>query len=129
MKPDIIQGKVLLTGKGFIEIEGYGKVNLDENYKIYKIYGELSMEPSSSILVGYDNTDFVVSGGKISAVLIKESIKAENIRVLLKTTGFGSIHHDKVELTCSSDYIISDNESEIIHKAGETVVIEPGSEL
>ena len=32
------------------------------NYKIYKIYGDLSMEKTNSILVGYDTTDFVVSG-------------------------------------------------------------------
>jgi stage II sporulation protein D len=93
VKPDMIQGKVLQTGDDFIEIEGYGKVPLDDGYKIYKIYGELTLEPTSSILVGYKTTDFVVSNGKISAALITEEIKAENIRVLLKTTDFSSIYH------------------------------------
>ena len=88
----------MLSGDDFIEIEGYGRIPLEDNYKIYKIYGELSMERTNSILVGYDTTDFVVSGGKISAALIRESIKAENIRVLIHTTGFRSIYHEKVGL-------------------------------
>ena len=29
IKPDIIQGKVLLSGEDFIEIEGYGKIPLE----------------------------------------------------------------------------------------------------
>ncbi|MDF2538338.1 MAG: putative rane protein [Herbinix sp.] len=129
VKPDMIQGKVLQTGDDFIEIEGYGKVPLDESYRIYKIYGELSQEPTGSILVGYEATDFVVSGGKISAALITEVIKAENIRVLLKTTDFSSVYHNKVEFTSETDFIVSNKEKETPYKAGEIVTIEPGNEL
>ncbi len=129
VKPDMIQGKVLRSGTDFIEIEGYGKVPLDENFKIYKIYGELSEEPTGSILVGYDNTDFVVSDGKISAALITESIKAENIRVLIKTTGYQNIYHDSVEFTATSDFTVSTKETEKTYQEGETVTIKPGDEL
>ena len=129
VKPDVIRGKVLVSGKDFIEVEGYGKVPLEEDYKIYKIYGELSMEQTNSILVGYEATDFVVSGGKISAALIKEGIKAENIRVLLNTTGYQSIYHDKVELTCTTDYIIRNEDGETSYQAGEIVSVEPGSTM
>jgi stage II sporulation protein D len=129
VKPDMIQGKVLRSGEDFIEIEGYGKVPLEEDYKIYKLYGELSMEPTGSILVGYENTDFIVSGGKISAALITESIKAENIRVLLQTTGFNAVFHQKVELTASSDFTISSKDSEASYVAGDVVSVEPGDEL
>lgn len=129
VKPDTISGKVLQTGDDFIEIEGYGKLPLEYDFKIYKIYGELSMEPTDSILVGYESTDFIVSGGKISAALITESIKAENIRVLLETTGFKEIYHEKVEFTSSSDFTVSNREIETEYKAGETVTVESGSEL
>lgn len=129
VKPDVIQGKVLLSGDNFIEIEGYGRLPLEENYKIYKLYGKLSMEQTNSILVGYDTTDFVVSGGKISAALIMESIKAENIRVLLKTTGFKDIYHDKVELTATSDYTIRVDDSETTYSAGETITLMPGEKM
>lgn len=129
VKPDMIQGKVLLTGEDFIEIEGYGKVPLDEEYKIYKLYGELSMEPTGSILVGYETTDFVVSDGKISAALIKESIKAENIRVLIKTTDFEDIYHKKVELTANKDFTISSKGKKTNFAAGDKVTIEMGDDL
>ena len=129
VKPDTIRGKVLLTGKDFIEIEGYGKVPLEENYKIYKLYGNISLEPTSSILVGYDTTEFVVSGGKISAALITESIKAENIRVLIKTTDFKSIYHDRLEIGASSDFKLYCDEEEFSYTQEETISLEPGHEL
>lgn len=129
VKPDMIQGKVLRSGKDFIEIEGYGKVSLEEDYKIYKIYGTLSMEPTGSILVGYENTDFIVSNGKISAALITESIKAENIRVLIRTTDYKDIFHKKVEFTATEDFTVSTKESEKSYKVGDVVTIEHGNEL
>lgn len=129
VKPDIIQGKVLLSGNDFIEIEGYGRIPLDENYKIYKVYGELSMERTNGILVGYDTTDFVVSGGKISAALIRESIKAEHIRVLLHTTGFKDIYHSKVEIGATSDFIIRVDESETLYTNDETITLQPGDKM
>ncbi len=129
VKPDMIQGKVLRSGDGFIEIEGYGKVPMEEDFKIYKIYGELSMEPTGSILVGYDNTDFVVSGGKLSAALITESIKAENIRVLIKTTGYKDIYHADVELTATSDFTVSTKNTTKSYKKGDKVSLKPGNDL
>ncbi|NLJ97272.1 MAG: SpoIID/LytB domain-containing protein [Clostridiales bacterium] len=129
VKPDLIHGKVLLTAEDFIEIEGYGRVPLDENYKIYKLYGELSMEQTNSILVGYETTDFVVSGGKISAALIIESIKAENIRVLLRTTGFSGFYHSNVEFTATSDYTIRVGDSETKYSAGETISLKPKDKM
>ncbi len=128
-KPEIIRGKVLQTGEDYIEIEGYGKVSLDENFRIYKLYGKLSIEPTGSILVGYENTDFVVSLGKISAALITESIKAENIRVLLMTSGYQDYYHNKVKLTVSGDFTISSKEKEHSYKKGDIVTIEPGDPL
>ncbi|HWT76500.1 MAG TPA: SpoIID/LytB domain-containing protein [Mobilitalea sp.] len=129
VKPDMIQGKVLRSGEDFIEIEGYGEIPLEEDYKIYKIYGTLSMEPTGSILVGYENTDFIVSGGKISAALITENIKAENIRVLIQTTKYKDIYHKKVEFTATEGFTVSSKEISNTYKAGDIVTVEPGNEL
>lgn len=128
VKPDIISGKVLMTGEDFIELEGFGKLMLEEHYRIYKTYGEMSMEQTNSILVGYESSDFVVSNGKISAALIKESIKAENIRVLLHNTGYKDIYHDKIILTADSDFTIKTADEEKSYDKGKTVNIEPGDE-
>lgn len=129
VKPDMIQGKVLRSGKDYIEIEGYGKVTLDENYKIYKTYGDLSVEPSGSVLVGYDNTDFVVSDGKISAAIITESIKAENIRVLLKTSDYKGLYHSSIEFTATSDFTVSTKNKEKSYKKGDKVTVKKGDKL
>ncbi len=129
VKPDMIKGKVLSTGDDFIEIEGYGKVPFDGNYKIYKIYGELSVEPTGSILVGYENTDFIVSDGKISAALITESIKAENIRVLIETSGYKDIYHNQVKFTANSDFTVSNKKKSQSYKKGDTVTIKSDDKL
>lgn len=129
VKPEMISGKVLLSGENFIEIEGYGRVPLEEDYRIYKIYGELSMERTNSILVGYTTTDFVVSSGKISAALIRESIKAENIRVLLHNTGYKDIYHSSVKFGATSDFIVKVDENETLYKADETITLEPGDTM
>jgi len=128
VKPDVIRGKVLRTTDNFIEIEGYGELPLDENMKIYKLYGTLSEEPTGSILVGYENTSFIVSKGKISAALITESIKAEKIRVLLHTTDYKSIYHDKVELTATGDFMVSSDEGDKIYLTGDLVTIKADDE-
>ncbi|HHU71964.1 MAG TPA: SpoIID/LytB domain-containing protein [Clostridiales bacterium] len=129
VKPDIVHGKVLQSGEDYIEIDGYGKIPLEEDYRIYKVYGNLSSETTNSILVGYENTDFVVSGGKISAALITESIKAANIRVLLKTSGFASNYHEEIILTSDEEFVISSKERDNKYTAGEKVTISIGDEL
>lgn len=129
LKPDVINGKVLSASKEFIEVEKYGKVDLDKDYRIYKIYGELSMEVTNSILVGYENTDFVVAGGKIVAALIKEPIKAENIRVLIKTDNHKDIFHDKITVTSKEDFKIIAGDIVKERKAGDVVTIKKGNKL
>ena len=129
VKPDKIHGKVLSTGKDFIEIAGYGKVPLENDYKIYKTYGDLAIEPTGSILVGYTNTEFVVSNGKISAALIIGSIKAENIRVLIKNNGYKNIYHDDVVLTSTSNFTVSTKKTKKSYKAGDKVTIKPDDGL
>ncbi|HKL99908.1 MAG TPA: SpoIID/LytB domain-containing protein [Mobilitalea sp.] len=129
VKPDLIHGKVLLSGEDYIEVEGYGKVFLEEDYKIYKLYDELSMEETNSILVGYETTDFVVSAGKISAALIRESIKAENIRVLLHTSNYKDIYHDNLKFTVNTDFTVTYADKEDSYKKGDTITVKPGDEL
>jgi len=99
LKPDTIRGKVLLTGNGQIEVEGYGSLPLQENYRIYKLYGEYAMEQTNSILVGYSNVTFVVDGDEICAAIITEAIKAENIRVLISVSQTTDYLHKTIMLS------------------------------
>jgi stage II sporulation protein D len=129
VKPNMITGKVLAATSEYIELQGYGKIFLDENYKIYKIYGDLASEKTNAILVGYETTDFVITKDRISAALIKESIKAENIRVLLKTTGYKDVFHDTVVLTSNKDFTIYYGKKEKKYKAGKKITIKQTSKF
>lgn len=129
VKPNRISGKVLAATKEYIEIEDYGKIDVEDNYRIYKIYGDVESKVSNAVLVGYTVTDFVVSNDKISAALIKESAKAENIRVLLKTTGFKDIFHSKVVLTSNEPFTITYGKKTKKYDAKEQVTIKPTSKM
>lgn len=129
VKPNRITGKVLAATKEYIEIEDYGKISLEDDYKIYKIYGDVESKVSNAVLVGYTVTDFVISNDKISAALIKESPKAENIRVLLKTTGFKDIFHSKVVLTSDEPFTITYGKKKKKYDANEKVTITTTSKM
>lgn len=128
IKPDAINGKVITANNDLIEIEKYGPLELDSDFKIYKIYGELGMEVTNRILVGYSNTDFIVANGKIVAALIKEPIKAENIRVLIKTNNFSDLFHNEVRITADRDFTITVGEEETNYKKGEEVSFKVGDD-
>lgn len=121
VKKDVIQGKVLLTSEKEIELEGYGRLPLSEDFRIYKIYGDLAMEKTNRILVGYSITDFVVADGRVCAALIKEKIKADTIRVLINTTGYASYYHDEVSLTADREFTVTRCGKTSTYAAGETV--------
>lgn len=128
IKPDTITAKVLMTGTDYIELEDYGRINLDEDFRIYQVYDGLAMEKTSRILVGYEATDFVVSGDKICAALITEEIKAKNIRVLLMTDEFRSYYHDNIQIKCEGAYTVSYGEEEEHFAAGASFTIHPDDE-
>lgn len=124
MKPDVIRGKVLMTGSGQIEVEGYGRLPLQENYRIYKLHGEYSMEPTNSILVGYSNVTFVVEGEEICAALITEAIRAENIRVLISVDKTSNYYHRQLVLSSEDAYVSVVGTQEQNHLPGEELVLD-----
>lgn len=129
IKPEKISGKVLSMAENYVEIEHYGKLDLEKDIQIYKTYGTLSMGAAPEVLVGYDTSDFVVSEGKVCAVLIKEEAKAKNIRVLLKNNTKGTIFHNEVEITSDSNYTVYYGEKKKKYKAGEMIRIRPTNPL
>lgn len=142
LKPDTIRGKVLLTGDGKIEVEGYGVLPLQENYRIYKLYGEYSMEQTNSILVGYSNVTFVVEQDEICAAIISEAIKAENIRVLISVSQTTDYLHKQITVSSDDAFTVISGETsreylpgeelsfsyEEVKNTGERVFIKPHTE-
>lgn len=128
LKPEVIRGKVLVANKDYIELEGYGKLPLSEEFRVYKLYDQIQMEVSNGILVGYDNTEFVVSDGKIDAALIKEQLQAKSIRVLLKTTNYKSQYHKEVVITSEQPFVMTYGKQTKEVQAGEKIEISKNSE-
>lgn len=128
IKKDTISGKVLRLSNDEIELYGYGNVEIDDNFRVYKSYGELEEKKINDILVGYDLADFVVADGKICAAVIKRELKASNIRVLLMNTGYTSIFHDRITLTSDEGFVIKKGDEIIRVDAGELVDVYPDSE-
>lgn len=119
LKSDRISAKVLAVYKDGVEVEGYGKLGLSEHYHIYKIYGELAVEPTSQILVGYKTTNFVVADGVIEAALITEPIHADKIRVVLGNSDYTSLMHPLVRITADCPYTMNFHGEEKTFEAGE----------
>lgn len=130
VKPDAINGRVLVTSKDYIELKEYGKKQLSADFKIYCTYGDsISMENARSILVGYENTDFVIVGDEICAAVIKEPIKAENIRVVLKTDGFKDYYHKTIKITAKKGFTVTAGDTKKNYKAGETLELTEKSKI
>ena len=94
-------------------------LSLDENFKVYKTYGSIEEKTIKDVLVGYDTTDFVVADGNVCAALISRTVKADNIRVLIMSTGFTSLFHERVSITGTGNYIVSAGGREKEYEAGE----------
>ena len=126
LKKETITGKVLSVNEDAIEIEGYGPVPLDDEYKVLKIYGEIKRQKLSDILVGYETEEFVVAKGKICAVLSVRDLKADTIRVLLMDDGFKSLYHGSVRLLCDAPLQFTQGDFQQTIPAGKEICVSAG---
>lgn len=126
LKKEKISGKVLEVKEDSIEIEGYGKLMLDQNFNVYRLYGELKRQSMSDILVGYDVQEFVVADGKLCAALTMREAEAQVIRVLIMNTGFHSLFHDSITLQMKSPTVLIADDREEKLNAGDALTISVG---
>ena len=128
VKRERITGKLLSVQPDGVEIEGYGVVPLDEEYKVLKTYGGLKRQELEDLLIGYDIQEFVAAKGKICAVLTVREFDARTIRVLIMSEGFGGLVHDQVTLCGSTPLTLVQKDKEERIEAGQEVVFQPGDE-
>ena len=131
IKTEKINGRILSADDSFVEVEGYGKLPLAENYKGYRIYKTIAMCQSRDLLIGYDFADLVLEEGEICGLLMVKEEAMEYIRVLLKSADYAGLLHEQVVLTGTSDFTIqygtSDNLLQEQHKAGDEITIDRDS--
>ena len=128
VKKERLTGKLLSVQEDAVEIEGYGVVPLDEEYKVLKTYGGLERLTLEDLLIGYEIQEFVPANGTISAVLIVREFDAETIRVLLMADNFEGIYHDQVTLTGATPLVVSWGDQDLTLEAGEELTLLPGDE-
>ena len=123
LKKETINGKVLMADSEKIEIEGYGVLELDDNFRVYKTYGTVEEVGMDRITVGYDLADFVVADGRVCGAVISRVLNADNIRVLIMTTGYTGFTHERVSLTGTGSFTVKYGDCEECYKAGDIVDI------
>ena len=104
-KNEKIHGKLLWVSDEELEIEGSGVYPISENMEVYKLYGSMETLRRSDLKIGYEDTDYVIEGGKVCACLVSEKEAADRIRVLLKNTASNSNYHNAVELDVDGQQI------------------------
>lgn len=133
VKGEKINGKLLSMGDGSMEIEGWGKYPYEEGMAVYRLYGKLSDGSREDLRIGYDFTDFVLEDGVICAGLITRDEAMENIRVVIKNTGYEGAYHEKAEFTADTAFTVRYGNYEGMeskeYQAGDVVSIESGSEF
>lgn len=128
LKKDLIHGKILSLNDEGVEIEGYGKLEYEEGFSIYRTYAELSVGGKRDLVVGYDLAEFVVGDGKLCAALVRKTPDMQNIRVLIKSTGYAEAFHDNVNIQVTEDTLVKHGDTEETIKAGGTIELTADSE-
>ena len=133
MKTQKVSGKILRVENNGVEVEGSGFLPFADNIRVYRLYGKLKSYETKDLRIGYDFTDFVIDDGCVQAALVVKEETMENIRVLVKTTGFAEIFHETVSLTADCDLSVitgkSGNQETTVIPAGETLTIDRESGL
>lgn len=127
VKDNKINGRILSVDDAFVEVEGYGRIPLAEDYKGYRIYKEMVMCTAKNLQIGYDFADLVIEEDKICGILMVREEAMESIRVLVKTGDYGETLHQELVLAGDCDLIIhygtyGDNKQEVV-TAGQEISI------
>ena len=126
-KTDVVSGKVLSVSQDSVEIEGYGSVKLDEDFIMYEKENSL-ISNYSSIIVGYALQDFIVADGEVCGAIKNKPLQADNIRVIIKTSGFRDIFFNEAVFCADSGMIVEIGEESYETAPGEAVVFNADTE-
>lgn len=107
-KPDTIQGKILRISDQTLQIENYGDLKIEKDFKLYHVStaGSVTQGEFSELSVGYSDVRYVVAEGKICAALVGET-KLASIRVILKDSKYESYNFPSVTISATTDYTVT----------------------
>lgn len=122
VQTDTIEAKVLRIGEDYVELEGYGKVALEEDSRVYRLYHGVEEVTWQEVLVGYTTSAFVLADNRICAALIQEPVEVTAIRVLIQASSYSGYYHDTLECGSENGFYFSDG-------VGKTTWFEAGDRL
>ena len=128
LKTDEIRGKVLSVTEGYVDIEGYGHVPLDEHFLMYDALDYETTLDYTGIVVGYSLQSFIVAEGRICGAVKEEELNADRIRVMLMTTGYKSLFHEQVVISSAEGFSVNSDEESRHFNGGEEAVFSVGDE-
>lgn len=125
VKSEKINGRILSADENYLEVEGYGRLPLAEDYRGYRLYDSLQMCTARDIYFGYSFTDLCIEDGEICGILMVKEEAMEYIRVLIKASDYASTLHAQPVITSDTDFTVvygsyGDRKSEL-HQAGEEI--------
>lgn len=120
IKNQVISGVVHRAEENAVWIDGIGRLELAEDYRAYRTYGEPGMGSVGDLVIGYDFADFVLENGKICGIFLARQEPMEYVRVLLKTEDFQGIYHERLEIYGENGMVLS---------YGENAYFQPGERL
>ena len=127
LKTERVSGRLLRVTQEGAEVEGQGILPFAGDCRIYRLCGSLKTLEKESLRIGYAFTDFVLEDGKICAALVPREERMENIRVLIRTSGYGGLYHDSIRLQADCDCTVftgpSGERREQKLAAGETLEV------
>uniref|UniRef100_UPI0040575281 SpoIID/LytB domain-containing protein n=1 Tax=Acetatifactor sp. TaxID=1872090 RepID=UPI0040575281 len=127
IKSEKINGRILSVDESTVEVEGYGKLPLAQDYQGYRIYNTLTMCDSRDLSIGYNFADLVIEDGEICGILIVKEESMEYIRVLLKKADYAGLLHEQLIVSADTDFTIQygthDNLVQEVHSAGDEIAI------
>ena len=126
VQQDTIEGKVLRIGADYVELEGYGVLELEEGSRVYRMYDGVEEVTWQEVLVGYTTSAFVLADKKVCAALIQKPVEVTSIRVLLQNSSYGGYYHDTLECGSETGFYLSDGvgKTEWL-EAGKQVILTP----
>lgn len=130
VREEKISGKLLRLTEEGAEIEGHGFLPFSDDCRVYDLRGRICSPGRMELQIGYAFADYVVEDGKIQAALVVRDESMESIRVLIRTSGYEGLYHERVELSADCDLTVGssgDKENAFVLPAGESLSIDRDS--
>lgn len=127
-KKDVIKGKLLSYDDKQIEVEGYGTIPCETEFRLYQIYDGIIEKEKKDMVIGDNWIEFVVADKKICAGLITQPLNMETIRVLLLNNK-KEVSHNQIKITSADPFYVITADKNIKYEGNEVFKIDKDTKL